>query len=64
MDTYQAFLLGLMVAYTPSLIFVAWMLWSIPSENKHALPRHPLRFFMHSAGRSEIVRRADQGGAI
>ena len=34
MDTYQAFLLGLMVAYTPSLIFFAWMLWRVSSENK------------------------------
>jgi hypothetical protein len=39
MDTYQAFLLGLMVAYTPSLIFFAWMLWRISSEDKHALLR-------------------------
>jgi hypothetical protein len=36
MDTYQAFLLGLMVAYTPSVAFLAWMLWRISSENKHA----------------------------
>ena len=26
MDNYQAFFLGLMVAYTPSLIFFAWRL--------------------------------------
>jgi hypothetical protein len=36
MDTYQAFFLGLMVAYTPSLIFLAWMLWRVSSEHKHA----------------------------
>ncbi len=36
MDTHQAFFLGLMVAYTPSLIFFAWMVWRISFENKHA----------------------------
>ncbi len=36
MTTYQAFFLGLMVAYTPSLIFWAWMLWRFSSEDKHA----------------------------
>jgi hypothetical protein len=28
--------LGLMVAYTPSLIFFAWILWRVSSVEKHA----------------------------
>jgi len=28
MSTLQAFLLGLMVAWTPSVLVLAWMLWS------------------------------------
>jgi hypothetical protein len=33
MTTYQAFFLGLMVAYTPGLIFVAWMLWRFEPDD-------------------------------
>jgi hypothetical protein len=42
MDTYQAFFLGLMVAYTPSLIFFAWRLWRVSSNDKHARERRAL----------------------
>jgi hypothetical protein len=31
MTTYQAFALGIMVAYTPSLIFLAYLVWRIPT---------------------------------
>jgi hypothetical protein len=36
MDNYQAFFLGLMGGYTPSLIFFAWRLWKASSKDKHA----------------------------
>ena len=36
MTTYQAFFLGVMVAYTPSLVLWALMLWRVSSEDKHA----------------------------
>jgi hypothetical protein len=42
MTTFQAFLLGMMVAWTPSLLVLAWMLLMTPWEDlvePEALPR-------------------------
>jgi hypothetical protein len=33
--TLDAFLFGIMVALTPSLVALAWMLWHMPEESTH-----------------------------
>jgi hypothetical protein len=33
--TLEAFLLGILVALTPSLVALAWMLWRMPEESTH-----------------------------
>ena len=44
MGTGQAFLLGLMVAYTPGLLFLAWMLLPFrnASQEEQGYPGIPL----------------------
>jgi hypothetical protein len=40
MSTFQAFLLGIMVALTPSMIVVALILWRVPPiDNLHVFRR-------------------------
>jgi len=34
MATWEAFLLGVMVAYTPSLLFLALLLWRCPEAEQ------------------------------
>lgn len=35
MDAWEAFLLGMMMAWTPSVIVLAWLLWpSHPPDNE------------------------------
>ena len=38
MTTYQTFLLGLLVIYTPGLIFLAFMSWELWRVSKTELP--------------------------
>jgi len=45
MSAVQAFLLGMMVAWTPCLIALAWLLWAAPlaasEEPEHRAEREP-----------------------
>jgi hypothetical protein len=38
MSTLQAFVLGVMAAWTPSLVFLAWSLWRVPSTGFEDVP--------------------------
>jgi len=39
MSIYQAFFLGMMVAWTPSLLVLAWALCEVPDANDGALKK-------------------------
>ena len=45
MNAVQAFVLGMMVAWTPSLILLAWVLWriSIPQDMADDVTPHQLQ---------------------
>jgi hypothetical protein len=55
MGNFQAFLLGIMVALTPSLIAVAFLLWRVPLIDHVGMDNEPRRR-PHS-------RRVIEGGA-
>jgi hypothetical protein len=39
MSVYQAFFLGMMVAWTPSLLLLAWALCEIPDSDERVLKK-------------------------
>jgi len=39
MSTYQAFFLGMMVAWTPSLLLLAWVLYEVDDPNELLLKK-------------------------